>query len=394
MDPFEKLPEEIFDGILRHIDINDILFKLSLVSKKWYEIIGKSSVCMDKVKLNLRANRKTDFKERIELLEWMSKKEARKYVHIKSNCLLNENISLEFYKFLKTCSSLESLNVRSIKVDQDQIDKFDELSIPKLESLKLMFVPREVINRFILSSCNLKKVILWNEVPLSYDNLNYLPTDSTIECVRQFMLNNQYLEELEIQGRANFYSFFHQDISSYVKCQLKKFTLKIEMSPQLLTESQEENFLKFLSTQAESLEHVYVDVCEKNILEYIFSKLPQLQSIRFDIELRDPNRFDVKELNLQPCEKISKFELPYVKLFDDVEDYLNLVPNVKHLLIGHIVPRLIDYATTHLLQLETLTYRYDDCAAAEGCQGMYDNLKNEKPEINKNIVLSVCNDFL
>lgn len=392
MDPFEKLPEEIFDGILRHFDINEILFKLSLVSKKWYEIIGKSSICMEKVKLNLRSRRKNDFKERIESLEWMSNKDSRKYVHIKSNCLLNENISIGFYKFLKTCSSLESLNVRSIKVDEEKFDEFDELSLPKLESLKLMFIPREIINRFLSSSSNLRKVILWNEVPLSYDNLNYLPTETTIECVRQFMLNNQHLDELEIQGRANFYSFFHQDISSYVKCKLKKFTLKIEMSPQLLTESQIDNFLKFLSTQAESLEQIYVDVCGKNILEYIFSKLPQLQSIRFDIELQEPNRFDVKELNLQANEKIIKFELPYVKLFDDLEDYLNLVPNVKHLLIGHVVPRFIDYATTNLLQLESLIYRYDDCA--EGCQRLYDRIKIEKPEINKKIVLSVCNEFM
>lgn len=393
MDPFEKLPEEIFDGILRYFDVNEIIFKLSLVSKKWYEIIGKSSVCMEKVKLNLRARRKTDFKERIDSLEWMSRKDARKYVHIESNCLLNEDISIKFYNFLKTCSSLESLFVRSIKVeDQEKFDLFDELSLSKLKSLKLMFIPREVINRFLSSSTNMKRVILWNEVPLSYDNLNYLPTDATIECVRQFMLNNKHLEELEIQGRANFYSFFHQDISSYVKCQLKKFTLKIEMSPQLLTESQQENFLKFLSTQADSLKYIYVDMCGKNIVEYIFCKLPQLQTIRFDIELQEPNRFDVKDSNLQTNENITTFELPYVKLFDDLQDYLNLVPNVKQLLIGHVVPRLIDYASINLLQLESLIYRYDDCA--EGCQRLYDNIKNEKPESNKKITLSVCNDFM
>lgn len=392
MDPFEKLPEEIFDQILRHFEVVEILGCLSLVSKKWYETIGKSVVCMQKIKLNLRSRRKNDFAQRIDTLEWMSRKNSRKYMTMQVNCLLDENISHGFYNFLKTCSALEYLNVRSIKIDQEKSEELTELSLPKLEYLKLMFIPRDIINKLLLSSANLRTLILWNETPLSYDNLNYLPNQSTIDCVRKFMLNNEQMEELEIQGRANFCSFFHEDITDYVKCRLKKFTLKLEMSPKLLTQEQEKNFIKFLSTQAVTLEYIYVDMCGENIVKYIFNSMPKLTAIRFDIELQEPNRFDVNELNLTENSMISNFELPYVKSFDDLKDYLNLVPNVKHLLIGHVVPRLVDYVTTNLIQLENLTFRYDDCAL--GCEKLYENVKNEKPESNKNIKFVVCNEFM
>lgn len=390
MDPFKELPEEIYDHILRHFDVMELLSSLSLVSKRWYRVVGKSSVCMQKVRLNLRSKRKNDFVQRVDTLKWMSQKSSRQYLMIQANCLLNEDISLGFYNFLGSGNMLESLNLRSIKL-HDEESTLSDITLPKLEYMKLMFVPREVINQLLLATSSLKTLILWNEAPLHYDNLSYLPSTSTIECVRKFMLNSQHLTELEIQGRANFYTFFQEDITDYVKCRLRKFTLKIEMSPRLMTDTQEKNFIKFLSTQRDSLEHIYVDMCGKTIFQYIFG-MPNIVSIRCDNELQEPNRFDVNELELKGSEMISSFEMPYVKEFDDLKDYLNLVPNVKHLLIGHVVPRLMDYAATHLLQLETLIFRYDDCALE--CQQLYENMKKEKPEINQNIKLTVCNDFL
>jgi Cft2 family RNA processing exonuclease len=163
------------------------------------------------------------------------------------------------------------------------------------------------------------------------------------------------------------------------------------MSPHLLTESQEKNLISFLETQKECLEYIYFDKCVPKVIEFIFNKMENLKTIRFDFNLQEP-KFDVKELNLTPNEKIETFELAYVKLFDDLKDYLDLVKNAKNLLIGHMNPRVLQYISD-LPNLETVVFRYDDCAGS--CDAQYENLKKENQElINKNIKMSVCNDFL
>lgn len=388
MDPLENLPEEIYDEILKNFTTNELLDVLSLVSQRWYEVIGKSSVCMENVKLNLKSRRKTDFNERIETLKWMSRKSSRKYINIQSNCLIDSLVSNEFWNFLQSPSSnhLVNLNIRSMKID---FEVTEDVLLNKLESLKVMFIPREIVNRLIGSSYNLRKLILWNETPLSYDDLDYTPTRQTIEATRKCIESNEKLEELEIQGRANFYAFFYEDISDFVKCKLKKLTVKIEMAPERLTEDQENNFLKFLENQKQSLEFVYVDKCSPRVMQYIFNSMPTVSFIRFDIE----KNFDMKELNLSINEKITNFELAYLKLFDDLKIYLELVPNVKEILISNMNPRLMQYACNELIHLESLIYRYDDSAG--GCENVYENLKSENPELkNTKIKLSICNDFL
>lgn len=391
MDPFEKLPEEIYDQILKNFTTHELLYTLSLVSPKWYEIIGKSTVCMENVKLNLKSRRRTDFNERIDTFKWMSRKNSRKYLNIQANCLLDEKVSKGFWDFLnsESCAHLMEINCRSMSMN---VEVREELKLPKLEHLKVMFIPREIVNRLMVASDNLKKLILWNETPMSYDDLNYLPCEDTIKSAQKCLATNTKMEELEIQGRANFFAFFHEDISSFVKVNLNKLTVKLEMSPELLTENQEKNFISFLETQKESLEYIYVDKCIPKVIEFIFNQMPNLTTIRFDFELKELNKFDVKELNLIPKEKIKKFELAYVKLFDDLKDYLDLVPNVKDILIGHMNPRVLQYVSNSPT-LETIVYRYDDCAG--GCEAQYENLKKENPElVNKSIKMSVCNDFL
>ncbi|KAG5681725.1 hypothetical protein PVAND_011135 [Polypedilum vanderplanki] len=389
MDPFEKLPEEIYDQILKYFEIDETIFTLSQVSKRWYEVVGKSSVCMQKVKINLKSKRKNDFVERIETLKWMSQKNARKYQIIQANCLFDEKVSDEFYNFLKTANSLEYINMRSMKLEGQELES---ISLPKLEYLKVMFIPREVINNLITSTSNLSQLILWNETPLSYDDLNYQPSEKTIESARWCLENNSLLTELEIQGRANFFAFFEKDIAPYVKCHLKKLTVKIEMKPKLWTDYHVQHFINFLASQADFLEYIYIDSCPPAIIKYVFNDMPKLKSIRFDIEQTEPDKIDVKVLDLNVNQNITSFEMPYIVRFDDLKDFLVLVPNVEKILIGHVIPRLMEFVVTSLTHLESLVYRYDDCAG--GCEQLYKNMLQNNPENNEGIKLSVCNDFM
>lgn len=392
MDPFEKLPEEIHDEILKNFSTDELLHNLSLVSHKWYEIIGKSVICMDKVKLNFRAKRKTIFEERIETLKWMSRKNSRKYISIQANCLLSEEVTKEFWSFLQHQESLVNLNVRSMKLD---FDVTEDLMLPKLEYLKVMFIPREIVNRLIVSTTKLKKLILWAESPLSYDEINYLPNSTTVAAVKKCLESNENIDELEVQGRANFYALYHYDLSRFTKCKLKKLTIKIEMPPKNLTDLQLENILKFLHIQKDTLQYFYIDKCISKVFEFAFNnQMPNLETFRCDVELHEKSiENDVKDLKLVKNEKITNFELAYVKLFDDLKIFLELLPNVKEILVGHMNPRLMTFVANDLLHLESLIYRYDDCAG--GCEAVYENMKKEQPELkNKSIKLSICNDFL
>lgn len=390
MDPFEKLPSEIHDHLLQHFLAGEILEAVSLVSKSWYGIVASSLTCMKKIKLHLRARRKTNFAERIETLQWISRKEGRNYQHLQINCLLDEGISREVFKFLAAKGScVERINIRSCKFEED--DVIEKLSMPKLEELKMMFVPRDAMNSLLTSTSCLKKLILRNEFPLCYDGVDYTPKEATVKSVKECLERNLKLEEIELQGRPNFLSFFQEELSEFKNLNLKKFTVKIEISAEKIVPENEENLLKFLKIQAHCLEYVHIDSCSTRVIQQVFNQMPTLNFLRFDIELREPNKFVIKDLNLVPNEKILQLEIPYIPLLDDVKEFLDLLPNVEEILVAHLNPLLIEYATTKLLKLKTIIYRYDDCAEREE---VYNNKKKENPEFNQSIQFKIYNDFL
>lgn len=389
MDPFDKLPAEIHDNLLQVFSLKEALDVLSLVSKSWYSVIASSKICMSKTKLNLRSQRKTNFYERIGTLKWMSRKEARKYQHLQINCLLDEAISVDVWDFIESLSnSVETINIRSMKLDETLRD----VSLPKLEQLQMMFIPRDAMNSLLKSTSGLKKLILRNEFPLCYDGIDYTPNVSTLDSIKESINKNDKLEELELQGRPNFLSFCHEDVTAHINFNLKKLVVKIEMSVDKVSIENEDNLIKLLTHQAGSLEHIYVDLCGPRVISHVFNNLPSLTFIRFDIEQRDPKKLIVKDMNLVVNENIKELELPYISLFDDVKEFLDLTPNVEKILVGHANPRILQYAGKNLPKLKFLVYRYDDCA--DGCEISYENMRKANPEMNQDIKVSICNEFL
>lgn len=389
MDPFDKLPRELHENFLQHFSAVEVFDVLPFVSKSWYKEVANSNTCMKKLSLNLRSRRTNYFSERIETLRWMSRKDGRKYQHLQLNCLLDERISFEVWNFLNSVSKcVETINIRSMKLDEE----LKPISLPKLEELKMMFIPREPMNHLLTSSSCLKKLILRNEFSLCYDGIDYSPSEETVNAIKESFKRNKKLEDMEMQGRPHFISLFHQDLSEFVNFRLKKLVVKIEMSAEKILEEHLENFLKFLTLQAPNLKHLYIDSCGARVTKHAFNNMPELNFLRFDIELREPNKFVIKDLELTPNEKITQFELPYIAQIDDVTDFLELVPNVEEILIGHLTPRLIEFAGKTLKKLKSIVFRYDDCFG--GGNEVYKNLKHENPNINKNIKMTICNDFL
>lgn len=391
MDPFTSLPSEIFEHILQFLEVQECLKVVSLLSKSWYQAVGSSSHCMRQTKLNLKSNRKTNFPERIETLQWMSQKDARKYQHLQVNCLLDEEISREVWNFLESLSgSVESINVRSMKFDPDEDVR--KIALPKLEELKMMFIPRQAMNSFLTATSSLKRLILRNEFPLCYEGNDYSPSDVTVHCVKNCIARNKQLEELELQGRPHFLSFFTEDLTRNFSFRLKKLVVKIEMPLDKIVPELEDNFIKFLTLQSETLESVYIDNCAPRIIKHVFSEMPAVTFIRFDIQIKEPNKLIVKDMNLQPNEKVKQLELPYIVLYEDIIEFLDLTPNAEELLIGHMNPRLLAYVTSKLPKLKSIVFRHDDCA--DGCVKQYGDLKTANPDINQSIQMTECNEFL
>lgn len=389
MDPLERLPVEIHKQFLSYFEVDEAIQTLSLVSKKWYAAVASSDI-MKKVLLNMKSKRKNDFKERVATLRWMSRTDGRPYQHVQLNCLLDIGISVESWAFLQTiANSIQTINIRSIKLDGQILNKFD---IPKLEELRIMFIPRDGINSLISSTSMLKTLILRNEFPLCYDHIDYTPSEETIACVKKCLSQNKNLKELEIQGRPNVFAFFHQNLNEYRDVKVEKLTIKIEMSPGKIADNHRVNMMIFLSLQSESVKYLYIDQSGPQIIKHCLTKMKAVDFLRFDIELREPDKFSVKDLNLPANEKITKFELAYVVTFDELKEYLDLVPNVEEILIGHLNPRVIEYVGNHLEKLKSLVFRYDDCAG--GHAECYKVFKLDNPEANHNIEFSLCNDFL
>lgn len=390
MDPLDLIPEEIHEQFLSFFSVNEAIHTLSLISKKWYDAVANSQQFMGHVRLHMKSRRKNDFKDRVETLKWMSRQDRRPYQHVQLNCLLDVAISIESWNFLiSIAETIRTLNIRSIKLEGQKLEKF---AIPKLEDLRIMFIPRDGINSLISSTSKLKILILRNEFSLCYDHIDYTPSDETVNSVKELLKKNQDLVELEIQGRPNVFAFFHQELEEYEKVKLQKLTVKIEMAPVKIAENHESNLIKFLVSQADGVEYLYIDQCRQKVVEHCITKMPKLDFLRFDIELREPDRFSIKSSNLQANQKITKFELAYVVPFDDVQEYLDLLPNVEEILIGHLIPRFIEYAGNHLEKLKLIVYRYDDCAG--GHAEHYKNFKLDNPEGNQNIQFTLCNDFL
>lgn len=391
MDPFKSLPRELIENILQFLDVSECLNVVSLLSKEWYDVVGSSNHCMSKTRLNLRSKRKTDFPERIETIKWMSRKESRKYQHLQINCLLDEENSREVFEFLATLPSAVSINIRSMKFDPDE--EVRKIALPKLEELKMMFIPRQAMNSFLTSTSTLKRLILRNEFPLCYDGIDYSPSEVTVHCVKNCIWRNKQLEELELQGRPHFLSFFTDDLTRNVGFKLKKLVVKIEMPIDKVTPELEANFITFLNHQAATLDHVYLDNCGPTLIKHVFNEMPNLTSIRLDVVINDrPDKMLIKDINLELNEKVKHLELPYIVLLEDVKEFLDLTPNVEHLLINHINPRLLGFATKSLPKLQTLTYRHDNCIGT--CETTYNDMKIENQDINLGIELLLCNDFL
>lgn len=380
MNPLEKLSSDIHYLVFQHFNAKDVL-EVSKISQEWNETVGQSAVCMHKIKFSLKNSAGTKQEQTDEKVK-VIQATGRFYQNVSIDCRFDRNLSLEFWKLLKFLE----LSVTELKIKSIKMELLTPLALPKLQVLKLTYVPTNIRN-ILLSSCdNLTKLKLKMESPLKWSESSR-PDQESITCIRACMERNQMLQELELHGSIQYNSFFDEDFSDIVRFKLKSLKVKTGMRLALISEKNELKFINFLTTQANNLQTFFIDVCRPNVIQHVFNRMPILSSIHIDVMIM--NSYKIKELKLSLNERIIDLKIPYVNHHYDIKEFLVVVPNLASLFVAHLSHETMEFIARNLLSLRTLKFRYDEIE----CEDFYEVLKDDFPEVNQNIEMIVDYEY-
>lgn len=382
MDPLIKISSDIHDLLFQHFDAAEVL-DFSSISPEWYEKIAIST-CMKKVKFSLKlwknsaGTKQQQTDEKIRVIH----NTTRRYQSIAIDCRFDKNLSEEIWSFLE----FSSPNLRELKIKSIKLDAPKSLVLPKLKTLKLTYVAPTVRNILLTSSSSLTKLKLKMESPLRWSETQRADQES-LQQVRNCMEMNQNLEELELHASAQYKTFFDEDFSDVVRFQLKSLKIKTGMRLALISEKNERHFLKFLKTQSKTLQNFFIDVCRPNVIYHAFNFMPAVTSFHIDVMVM--NDFKVRDLKLNLNENIVDLKIPYVSHLEDIKAFLEVTPNLKSLFVAFVSHETMEFIAWNLMSLTVLKFRYDEI----DCEGFYEQLKDDYPDVNQNIEMIVDYEY-
>lgn len=380
MDPFLRINSDLHELFLQHLEVIEIL-EYSTVSKRWHREIGDSKKCMSKLKLSMKFWKSTAKHEQVQEKVRTMENITRRYQHISVDCRFDRSVSSSFWKLLDyLAANLISLKVKSIKLDNPT-----SLSLPKLEELKLVYVPIDVRNILMVSSESFTKLKLKLVSPLNWNKTSKSDKQS-LSCISKCLASNERLKEIELFGAVQYGIFFDEDLSKIIRFSLISLKIKNDMRLALIPENTEKNLIKFLSTQSSSLQAIYIDVCRPKVIQFIFNNLRNLKTIQIETVMSD---FNVRDLNLQLNESVTDLRIPYISKTQDIREMLEMTPNVNHLFLAHISYEITEWIAWNLKKLRILKYRYDEI----DCELFYETLRERHPDVNQEIEMIVDYDY-
>lgn len=156
----------------------------------------------------------------------------------------------------------------------------------------------------------------------------------------------------------------------------------------LISEEVERNLLKLLTLQSKCLKSFFIDVCRPNVIQFVFNEIPTLTSLQIDVMVMSGD-YKISDLNLNLNENITDLKIPYVSHNEDIREFLELAPNLKSLFISHLSHQTLRYIAWNLHNLKILKFRFDEI----NCEGFYEQLRDDNPEVNQNIEMIVDYDY-
>lgn len=324
----------------------------TLVSPSWDFFIGQSSTSMKKLNLSING-RKYFISGREHLLKdelKMLSESCRKYENFifyaqRPGFLSNEIINL----LASHRGKWKNIKVWSEKfVDEEQLENFIETFVENADSVDLRNIkmPQEFQTKRNFACKKLKDLKLSNlsnakvflDLFQDCKNLEVLEIEGCVDSLGKFLESRPKIRKLSIiETKLNDHIFNNlTEISSF---KLKELHIKTDALPC-------SEFIKFLETQADSIEKLTLDAkCNDDALEMIF-KLPYLVSLHI---LTPPADFFV---NLPVNASINKFQINFRSSIEIFLKFIDAMPNLRRLELSSSEKKVIEVIKQRLPNLE------------------------------------------
>lgn len=330
-NPFLRLPEELHDLILQHLNGADLL-RSSEVCLLWYNLIAKSKISMQKITQMVGF---IDCTHTTNKLVNIIKSSPRRYINISILGFFHHNMARDLIKIIKVhCKTIENLDLRSLTSDDAVVES---LQIPNLQTLSLISDCEKQ------SDCAIYSMLLKASNKLKSLKIDYI-SDNLIDCLE----SNNNLITLNLSYDVALQLFEH-DIS-------ERFYFKLQhlITAGSLRNHVGDNFIKFLHVQANNLQSLQVEAPSAFLLDTIFNELSALNRICLKIMWEDFPRLD---LNVN--EKITELEFLNPIDLDFLKSFLVATPNIEVLIIKQLDLKIVDFIARNLKKLTKVCYFYD-----------------------------------
>lgn len=212
----------------------------------------------------------------------------------------------------------------------------DEIDLSQLKVLELELVCKEMASK-LLSGCNsLHTLYLFEMSPES---------EASIPFLRSALERNNGLLNLKL-GREYCNAAFIEDFSANVRFQLK--SLAITKTADLTSAVVEQNFLKFLETQSQSLELLDLFHLSAKGIEFVFNSMPALKSLNLWSFTR------LEDMQLNPNQNIEALRIPIHQATEYCAQLLRCSPNVKRVMLYIVTHNELEIINRHCRALESL----------------------------------------
>ena len=322
MDFFKLLPEEVSDEIITYLNANDIK-EASLVSKHWYNSIGRSKICMEKLCLKRGYFGSLQFYESV--LE-----SNRLYQNL--IILTPQEEVLKNTKYLRVMRHIVNKFAESLVSIKISHDLKLESDLPKLKELEfdtINFTGRNFTS-LIASNGLMTKAKCLEKLSVRCRDMD----EKSMKYFKDFLSNNSSLKILKIPD----YSLVRGLNADKLKFKLEQFY--ISYCYNFLTDPIEYDFFNAFTSSLKLMECHF----RMENLVYFLSNFPKLQTLiihchnlffamAIDQELSDiPSNDTITQLvihigdnieNLALCTRISAFMLKLHNLQEVATDWMD-----------------------------------------------------------------------
>jgi hypothetical protein len=202
-DPLKIFPEEICDEILSYLNVQDIK-EASLVTKQWYNIIGRSKTCMNKLCLKPKESHQNHefFKSILDSTRMYQNMEmVDRYNKVMNNT--------KYLRMMREVVTKLAPMLVSLKLSNDLIIKVDIPRLKELEFVAYNYSSLIAANGLLTKTKRLEKLTV---------NCGYIDQKS-MKYLRNYLLENDSIKVLKIEDNR----LFHGLNSSNVKFRLDEF---------------------------------------------------------------------------------------------------------------------------------------------------------------------------